>query len=57
MNRKVWTVCPSCSKSVRIPFGKVSTCPQCGAEILPCEQCGSDCSDCPYEKRAKGRGA
>ena len=57
MNRKVWTVCPSCSKSVRIPFGKVSTCPQCGAEILPCEQCGSDCSQCPYDKRAKGRGA
>ena len=51
MSRKVWTICPNCDRSVRVPEDKVTACKYCGAEIVPCEGCQSDCSECPYDRK------
>lgn len=48
MNRKVWTVCPGCGRSMRVPYGKVHRCMFCGVDILPCESCERDCGRCPH---------
>ena len=34
-----YEVCPHCDKEVCIPNNKISNCPSCGKEIIPCSMC------------------
>ena len=50
---KITEWCSHCENDVLIDNDKESTCPVCGARILPCAMCDMDkvncTTDCPFE--------
>ena len=51
---KITEWCSHCDNEVLIDNDKESTCPVCGARILPCAMCDMDkvncTTDCPFDK-------
>jgi hypothetical protein len=41
-------ICPHCEKEVDIPSNKISSCPNCGGEIIPCSMCNGCNEECPF---------
>ncbi len=50
---KVWELCPACETEVFIVSDRISSCPNCGKDIIPCSMC-SNCiasaKHCPVWK-------
>ena len=58
MTGKVWEVCPSCGRQIRVSERRGGCCDVCGELVPPCSRCtGHECSECPHEPRRRGKAA
>lgn len=46
--KTVFEICPSCDNEVEIPNERISKCPVCGKEIIPCAMCYDCISPCVW---------
>ena len=56
-NLTTFELCPQCGIEQRVYAFGISTCPDCGAEIIPCSMCRECRTPCVYDEiRTAGGG-